>query len=166
MWRATLSCLSLDRYPSFLLQGVDNKADTSSVVVQPTQCGQCAAPGCLRSPEKKEFFRVAYALVVEYVVPAPADYQYTCASACVLCRTYCYSDCGFASVVLIVFTCTCGGVNYVSTSSVRCTCTCRGVHRASTSGVRNTCGGALCASTIMNVAPAFFVVYIAPAPAV
>ena len=37
-----LSCLSLCRYLSFLLQGVDNKADTSSVVVQSTHCGQCA----------------------------------------------------------------------------------------------------------------------------
>ena len=48
----------------------------------------------------------------------------------------------------------------------RCTCIIRCVHRACTSSVRNTCGGVLCASTIMNVAPAFFVVYIAPAAAV
>ena len=100
----------------------------------------------------------AQAHVLEYFAPAPA----ACAVPIVTATG------GFASlpVVLIVFTCTCGGVRYVCTSSVRGTCTCRGVHRASTSGVRNTCGGVLCASTISVRCTCICLVYIEPAPAV
>ena len=52
------------------------------------------------------------------------------ASACSLCRTYCYRDrwLRFFPVVPTV-SCTCGTLNCVFTSSVRGTCTCHGVHR-------------------------------------
>ena len=100
----------------------------------------------------------APAQVLMYLALAPAAYAVPIVTA----------TGGFASlpVVLIVFTCSCGGVHYVCTSSVRCTCTCRGVHRASTSGVRNTCGGVLCANTINVRCTCICLVYIAPAPAV